>query len=206
MSVVFRLAGARDTLAAIKGMTERAANPTRAFKFIGEAELTRNAHNIAAGRDTDGKPFKQSRRAAAGGGQTMLNRGEMASSINYVASADSLDFDSSSRAAAVHYDGLEIKGRPWLTIPLRAKGGVFAGVTLDISKNRTGARARHFKNTFFARRGGKLFLFQKVGAHQVRALFILVRSVKMPVRKWMGVDLNRAAEVLGRHVVGERLK
>lgn len=208
-SVVFRLYGAPEAKAMVAGAADRAARPERVLKNLGDAEITRNHHNIEAGKDTDGRPFKKSRRASMFGGQTMFHSAELADSVNYTVKQGELELYSTSRRARVHYDGETItpKNGRYLTIPLRAKGGVFAGVGLDVQANRRGTRARHYKNTFFARRGGKLFMFQKVGgkdSNKVRALYLLVTSSKLPARKWMGIDINRAAAVLGAHITGEK--
>jgi hypothetical protein len=83
---------------------------------------------------------------------------------------------------------------------------MFGQSDTDTKGNRTGARARDFAKTFFLRRGERLFLMQKTGNGTVRALFLLVRSIRMPKREWMGFsndDMEMAAEQLGRRITGE---
>lgn len=213
MGVLFQYEGFKEARQFLAGAAGRMRDTRTARKFIGEEQLARNQRRIRAGIDVDGKRFTPSRRVQMSGGQTLVDRGRLAASLNYDTPGENLDLYSSDKRARVHWEGREIKptgGRKFLTIPLRARGGMHSGDGIDIRANRTGARASHFskKTTFFRWVRGRLFLFQRTEARGIRALFLLVRSVKMPERKWFGFsseDLEMASQVLGRHVEGEKL-
>jgi hypothetical protein len=203
------MSGFRETRRFLAGTSARIRNPESALRDAGEDQIFRNTHRMRAGRDIDGRPFKASRRVERSGGQTLFDRGALAASQNVDASNTKLDYYSTDKRARAHWDGALIvpKKASFLTIPLRARGGMFGGEDLSVRQNRAGDRARHYKNTFFKWRGGRLFLFQKIGEKKVRALFMLVRSIKLPQRKWMGYggdDLARLRERLRAHVFGER--
>lgn len=208
MAILFSMAGLAPTSAFVAGAAQRMANPGPALRFIGEQQLTRNTRRLAAGVDVDGRTFKRSRR----GGKTLWQTGALAASMNYQVGAKHLDYFSTDKRARVHYEGLEIRpkaGKKFLTIPLRAEGGMFAGAGVSANANRLGDRAGHYarKSTFFAWRNSKLFLFQKTGKGTIRALFLLVRKVQMVRRKWMGFsaeDVELANQVLAKHATGSK--
>lgn len=211
MALLFKITrkGESDARGMYAGAAKRARNLAPALRNLGEEFVTSNAQRIAAGLDVDGRPFAKSRRAEKFGGQTMFNTGALASSVNYEARSRALEMFSTDPRAAVHYDGKLIKPRraKFLTIPLRAPGGMFAGVALTTKGNRAGDRARHYKDTFFLRRGARLFLMQKVGGgKQLRALFMLVKSIQMKKRKWFGFgsrELARAQEAIPGYIAGD---
>ncbi len=211
MAILFgiRLDGGGDAGKFLGGVAARMRDPRRGLKFIGEEMLLRTHKRMRAGIDVDGRAFARSRRAEQSGGQTLFDRGALAASVNYEANATTLDLFSSDKRARVHQEGLEIRPKKakFLTIPLRARGGLFSGPALDTQANRTGARASHFKNTFFLRRGRFLLLMQKTGDKTLRALFLLVRSIREKKREWLGyspADQEMAGEVLGRHIEGDK--
>lgn len=209
MAILFNIEGVPQAKASLFGSAARMRRPERALRFIGEEMLTRNARTLAAGLDVDGARLKPSRRAERSGGQTMFDTGALAASENYGVNGGNLDLFSTHPSAGVHWRGDTIRPKraQFLTIPLRAAGGMFAG-GVDVRANRRGDRASHYAkaSTFFAWRNGRLFLFQKTGKNRLRALFLLVKSVRMPKRKWMGFgarDVEMVREVLARHVLSE---
>jgi hypothetical protein len=205
--------GEREARAMFTDAKARMKNTLVMRKRFGEEMLVRNRRRLSSGVDIDNEAFKPSRRAAMFGGTTMFDSAALARSIHYDTPANDLDLFSTNKAARVHWLGLTI--RPvhgsFLTIPLRARGGLFASAAVDVVANRTGRRASHYAaaSTFIKRFGNHAFIMQKVGAHSLRALFILLSEVKMPQRRWFGFggdDLTLAAERLGDYVVGEKTK
>ena len=91
--------------------------------------------------------------------------------------------------ATTHEKGATIRGRPWLTIPLRAAmtpAGVVRGP------------ARSFPNTFIIRsRGGNLLIMQSRGTGAV-PLFLLKRKVEIPARLELGETFESSTEVQKR--------
>lgn len=211
MAVLFQIDGLDRAREFLAGASRRMRNPEAALRLIGEAMLVSTQRRMRAGLDVDGKPFVRSRRAESGGGQTLWDRGALVSSVNYSVRPDGLVLFSSDKRAAVHYDGRTItpKRASFLTIPLRARGGMYAGRVVATG-NRRGDRARHYQNTFFLRRGGRLFLMQRLpgeGRGRIRALFLLLRSVRLPRRKWLGFtrgDLEMVSQRLGRSIMGDQ--
>jgi hypothetical protein len=235
MAVLFSASGIPEVKRFLGLAAQRGRNPRRTLIDIGEEMLVRNQRRLRRGVDVNGVAFKPSRRAVRDGGQTLWGDGKLGSSLHYdvgqSAGASALDLFSSDKRARVHYEGLTItpKNAQFLTIPMRARGGIFGDGDKGgaITGNRTGTRARHFKNAFFLRRGNRLFLMQRVGKElagekvvkvsrksgsqrqiydALRVLFMLVRSVKMPKREWMGFsneDVDMAAAKLGGHVMGD---
>ena len=211
------LEGLGDVRLSLRNLLARSRDPRPALRYVGEEMLLRTENRLRRGVDVNGKPFKRSRRAERVGGQTLWDTGAMAGSVSYdVSAGKDLDLFSSDKRARIHYDGGTIvpKNSQYLTIPLRAKGGEYAGAFRGLARksNRLGARARDYKGTFFIRRNGKLFLAQRVpggeGKGALRFLFILLKRVTMPRREWLGfgpMDLQMAVERLGRHVTGEKV-
>jgi hypothetical protein len=212
MAILFQLSGS-DGGEGFRRSARKMRSAKSALAFLGEEEILRNSRRLRSGVDVDGVPFKPSRRAGESGGQTLSQTGALGASMNYAAADKQLDLYSTDKRARVHYEGLEVRPKKgmFLTIPLRAGAGMFGGAMfgLDVKANRLGDRAGHYSksSTFFAWRGGKLFLFQKTSSKTIRALFLLVRSVQMPARRWFGFskdDLELATKVLGDHVTGHK--
>lgn len=205
--------GDREAARFLRGAAKRARNPRQALVDVGEEFVTDHQKRLRAGIDVDGRPFKRSRAAAGRGGQTLWNRGELASSVDYRATSTHLDGYSTDPRARTHNEGLLItpkKGK-FLTIPLRAtmeeSRQKFLGLT--VRSNRTGSGLRHYKGVFFRRSRGRLFAMQRVGGGKtgrLRALFLLVRSQQMVQRKWFGATerlRKYALERTARHIAVE---
>jgi hypothetical protein len=213
MAILFQASGIREVREFLGGAAARMRNTLPARKNVGEEMLLRTQRRLRAGVDVNGNPFKPSRRVEKFGGQTLWDRGALGGSANYDTPGLDLELFSTSKYARVHQEGLEIKPKKgqFLTIPLRARGGIFEGAFggVEAKANRTGARARHFAGTFIKRFGTRLFIMQKVDAKRLRALFLLLRSVKMPKREWLGfgpADVEMAANKLGAHITDEGKK
>lgn len=210
MAMLFSLTGAQEVKNFLNGTAQRFRKPRPGLKFIGEELQLSTARRMAAGVDVDGRPFKPSRRAEREGGQTLFSNGALANSVHYTARETDADYFSTDKRSRVHQEGLAITpkaGKQFLTIPLRATGGVFGGA-VDIKGNRAGDRASHYSraSTFFLRKHGRLLLMQRTGKNAIRALFLLVRSVRMPRRQWFGfsgADLAMVDRVLTRHLLNE---
>lgn len=210
MAVLFRIDGVSEARGFLRTAADRMRRPERELKLAGEEMLARTQRRMRAGLDVEGKPFVRSKRSERAGGQTLWDRGALAASASYATTRDVLELFSSDKRALVHYEGATItpKRAKFLTIPLRARGGMFAGGVVA-QDNRRGDRARHYKGTFFLRRGGRLFLMQRLpgeGRGRIRALFILLKKVQLPARRWLGfgrADVEMVAERLGRSVTGD---
>lgn len=188
-----------------------AAQDTRALRAdIGEEMLRRIDNRFATETGPDGERWKRSRRAEREGGQTLSDTSELRSSIHYSLTAGNLNLYSSDEKARVHQLGLTIKptpGHQFLTIPLRAEGGGFVEAKKPtlFRKGRDKRKASHYNvaqegvgRTWVARVHGKLYLFQATGEHAVRALFLLVRSVTMIARPFLGFSEDDLAMVIAR--------
>ena len=190
--------------AAIRRLGLAARDTRKPRALIGEEMLLRTAERFARGIGPDGKPWKRSRRADRSGGQTLNDSGVLASRTAYdVKGTDDLDLFSWDKRARVHQLGLPITptdGHEFLTIPLRARGGSYEAPERAVAprKGRDGRRARDYgaRSTFIARVRGRLFIFQKLGDGAVRALFLLVRSVVMPARPFLGFSDDDLAMAL----------
>lgn len=211
MAIFYQILGLPEAKGAVAKVRSGVSDTRLARKFIGEEMLARTQQRLRRGIDVHGRPFKPSHRVKKEGGQTLWDDGGLAASVNYSLTSDGLDLYSSDKRARVHFLGLVIrpKNGKYLTIPLRAPGGAYARKDRFVSgnANRTGARASHYskKSTFFKTFGDRLYLMQKTGDGKLRALFLLVRSVKMPKREWLGYsqdDLEMAMRVLGDGIVG----
>jgi phage gpG-like protein len=200
--------GLRDAQEAIRRLGLAAADTRKVRALVGEEMLRRTEERFAREVGPDGKPWKRSRRAEREGGKTLSNSGTLKSRVAYDVRGDDLDLYSWDKRARVHQLGLTIEpteGHQYLTIPLRAKGGNFAGpqTPLITRKGRDGRKAAHYRaategigRTWVARVRGKLYIFQATGDHAVRALFLLVRSVKMEERPFLGFSQDDLLMIL----------
>lgn len=186
------LANVKPIRDAIRRLGIRAHDTLRPRRNIGEEMLRRTAERMRQGISPDGQPWKRSRRAEREGGQTLVHTGTLASRNAYDTPGADLQLYSWDKRSRVHQLGLTIepKNGEYLTIPLRSADGVAEKPARPVSakKGRDGRLAKHYasSSTFIARRNGKLFIFQHVGEHAIRALFLLVRSVQMIARPYLG--------------------
>jgi len=210
MSLLFRISGLEETREEVGGVAQRFHDNRAARKYVGEEMLARTQSRMRRGVDINGKPFGPSGRVKKFGGQTLWASGALAAATNYDTPGKDLELFNTNKTARAHYEGATIRptgGRKFLTIPLRSRGGLFEGAVggVDVKGSRTGARAGHYSkdSTFFKWAKGKLFLMQSVksgsGKTRLRALFLLVRSVTLPKREFIGFgqsDLEMAGDVL----------
>jgi phage gpG-like protein len=206
MQEAIDIRGLPEVQAAIRrlGLAARDTRPAR--EQIGEEMMVRTADRYARGVGPDGTPWKKSRRAELEGGATLDQDGNLKSRIGYDARGDDLDLYSWDKRARVHQLGLTIRptpGHEFLAIPLRAPGGEFAVPKRPVKhrNGRDGRRTSHYErgSTFIGRVRGRLFIFQNVSEGVLRALFLLVRSVTMPKRPFLGFsddDLSMALAIL----------
>jgi len=202
-----RVVGLREAQDAIRRLGLSAKDTRKPRALVGEEMLRRTEQRFARETGPDGKPWKKSRRTSREGGQTLSDTGTLRSRNAYDIRGDDLDLYSWDKRARVHQLGLTIKpkdGHEFLTIPLRAPGDDFEDVTKRgrHRKGRDGRKAQHYGKdaegrgeTWVARVRGKLFIFQSTG-HGVRALFLLVRSVTLPARPFLGFNDDDLAMVL----------
>lgn len=194
------LEGMKDLRARIAQLGVNIKDVRRPSKNVGEMMLASTHQRMARGLDVHGQRLK-SDRASRQGHQPL--RG-LADSVHYAVDQEGLALFSSDIRAGVHFRGDTIvpKRARFLTIPLRARGGESAGGA-GLIANRTGRRARHYKNTFFLRKNGKLLLMQRTPGGALRALFLLVKKVKLKKNEWLGwsrEDLNRTEEIYAKHL------
>jgi phage gpG-like protein len=202
-----RVIGLREAQDAIRRLGLAAKDTRRLRESLGEEMLFRTEKRFDAQIGPDGKPWPKSRRAEREGGQTLSRTGVLRSRIGYDARGDDLELYSWDRRARVHQLGLTIEptaGHQYLSIPLRAADGNFERAERPVisRKGRDGRRAKHYGQdktgsgaTWVARVHGKLFIFQATGSGP-RALFLLVRSVTMPARPFLGFSDDDLAMVL----------
>ncbi|MGZ5445271.1 MAG: phage virion morphogenesis protein [Thermoanaerobaculia bacterium] len=210
----FETTGDRDAAKFLRGAAGRARNPRAALLDVGEEMILDHQQRLRRGVDVDGRAFKRSRAAAQRGGQTLLDKGELANSVDYRATSSYLDAYSTDPRARTHNEGLLLRPKKgqFLTIPLRAtmeeSRQRFLG--LVVRGNRTGARIRDYKDVFFRRSRGRLFAMQEIGkSGRIRALFLLVRSLQMTKRKWFGATerlRTYALERTARRIAVEKVE
>lgn len=152
---------------------------------------------VRGGRPTR---WKKSRRALRGGGQTLRQTGDLANSISPQPTESQVIVGSNKIYAGVHDKGKRIhaKKKRFLTIPL--EGALTPAGHLK-------GPARSFENTFFHRSDtGKLFLMQSLKNNEAVPLFLLVRSVKMPKRRFAMIqteDWDDITDILESYIIGE---
>ena len=208
----FEISGLRDVQQRVARLGLQMKDLKRPNGFIGAEMVKRNRARLDRGVDVSGAPLastlsKKLGVAPLGGGHGLFGK-----SIKWTLAGSDLELFSTFIGAGVAYRGDTIvpKVKKYLTIPLEARGGSEArgraGLTLE--DNRTGRRALHYKDTFFLRVNGKLFLVQKdkrtgKNADKLRFLFLLVTRMKYPKNEWLGfsgADLEMAAGVYGKHL------
>ncbi len=119
MAILFQIEGLVPVLDAVDGVIRRTRDRAPALRFIGETLLVRNEDRLARGEDFEGNAMTPSRRAKELGGQTMVDQGNLAGSVNYdVVGGTDLDLFSTDIRAAVHWKGKTIKPKhgKYLTI------------------------------------------------------------------------------------------
>jgi phage gpG-like protein len=208
LTAQLEVVGLREAQDAIRRLGLSAADTRKPRALVGEEMLHRTEQRFARGEAPDGSRWKRSRRAEVGSGQTLSDTGTLKSRIAYDVRGDDLDLYSWDKRARVHQLGLTITpkdGHDYLTIPLRAEGGNYASAETPTirRKGRDGRKAKHYGpdadgagRTWIARVHGKLYIFQATGPHSVRALFLLVRSVTLPARPFLGFNEDDLAMVL----------
>jgi phage gpG-like protein len=196
--------GLAEIQTAIRRLGLAAKDTRKPRALVGEEMLLRTSERFARQVGPDGKPWPKSRRARREGGATLDHTGMLKSRTAYdVSGTDDLDLYSWDKRARVHQLGLTIEpteGHEFLAIPLRANGGNYVDVTKPVAprKGRDGRRTSHYTrgSTFVGRVHGRLFIFQNVGEGVIRALFLLLRSVTMPARPFLGFNDDDLAMAL----------
>lgn len=201
----WRIEGLADCRDRMRRMKVRLRDTRPASANIGEEMIFRTQRRMAAGLDIHGRPFKRNGRSRSRAGVVLGgNDRSMANSVHYSVTSGGFDWFSTHVAAHAHQTGATIVPRvkKFLTIPLRAAEEESRGF-LAITKNRRGDRARHFKNTFFLRRNGKLFLMQRDQGDRLRALFLLVKKVQLKKNEWLGftkADDQMVVDTYAKHI------
>jgi phage virion morphogenesis protein len=195
--------GLAEVQAAIRRLGLAANDTRRARAEVGEEMLVRTERRFAEERGPDGEKWKPSRRSELGRGKTLSQTGTLRGRIAYdTRSTEDLELYSWDKRARVHQLGLTITPKPgheYLTIPLdETEVAIVSG---EVKKGRDGRRARHYSGTFVARIHGRLFIMQRLSEGVVRSLFLLVRSVTMSARPFLGFnddDLAMAMDIFAR--------
>ncbi len=203
MQQAIDIKGLPEVQAAIRRLGLAASDTLKPRTQVGEEMLVRTERRFAEERGPNGEKWKPSRRAELAKGETLSQSGKLRGSIAYdVASTENLELYSWDKKARVHQLGLTITptpGHEYLTIPLEA--AEIAVASGEVKNGRDGRRARHYSGTFVARIHGRLFILQRLSEGVVRALFLLVRSVTMPARPFLGFnddDLAMAMDIFAR--------
>lgn len=197
MLFVADIAQLKAQRARLLAMGERARTQSlrRVHSFVGPEITLRTKRRMDAGVDVDGNPMKSKR--ADRRGTPPLGGSHKAYGRSLKWSLDSngdLKHFSTHPGADVVYSGKDIvpvNGK-FLTLPVEAPGG-FANDSsssadeLSLVGNRSGLRARHYKNTFFRWLSGRLWLLQKDDtSKRLRFLFLLVKRTRREANRWMG--------------------
>lgn len=138
----------------------------------------------------EGPGWPKSRRAMRQGGKTLRHTGRLFNSIQFRPGPDSLQIGTSDKRARLLHFGGTIR-------PKRAKA---LAIPWDDSVKRS---PRDYKNTFIA----KGIIFQKTGKGEkdIKPLFILRKSVKIPARPFLMFtpdDRGKLKARLTKHYMG----
>jgi len=99
---------------------------TPVMAVIGSYVENATKERFDTGVGPDGIPWRPSRRAAATGGKTLVDRGHLRDSITYFAIADEVMIGSNVIYAAIHQFGGVIKPKTAKKLKFRTPGGGFA--------------------------------------------------------------------------------
>lgn len=197
-----------EVMAMLGAMGKRAHDLRAVGVNVGEELKLRHKRRLAKGVGVHGQALTSQMSKRFGSEPLGGAERSFGTSLGYATNANGITFFSTFKGARVAQEGLTIKPKnsKFLTIPLRSRGGVFDLGDSKVSKNRTGKRARDYKDSFFRWVRGRLFLFQKLGSGRIRALFILLRSVKYPKNEWFGLndaDQDAVGKIYLDHVAGK---
>lgn len=188
-----KIQGLKELNNSINAMANRSKDMTRPFKNIGQLMIGSTRRNFQAG----GRPVKWpvSRRVKKHGGKTLRKTSKLMNSVHYVTASDHLTIMTNERFARIHQFGgvIKAKNAKFLTIPL--------------SEDAAGKRARDFSDTFFMKsKNGNLLLMQNTGEESVRALYLLRKSVRIPARTFLlfqDDDIKRSERIVANFVLGK---
>lgn len=129
------------------------------------------------------------------GGAPLRDRGILGKSFVWrLVGRRTLEIGSPHRGARLLNRGGTIvpKNASWLTIPFAPNLTTTERITFTL---------RSFKNVFFVRKGAKLFAIQRQGKG-TRLIAVLVKSVTIPARRFLGWDLygKAALDAAGRYL------
>lgn len=166
----------------LQAIRTRGENPRQPLEEIGGLMVRSIRRNFREG----GRPKKWPKSQRAGERRsTLVKSGHLMRSVHPRVEARRVLIGPNRDYARIHQFGGRIRPKPpkkFLTIPINPAA--------------RGKRARDFRNTFIPR--GKRVIMQKTGPDSVRPLFALVRSVRIPERKYLMFqreDRSRAARI-----------
>jgi phage virion morphogenesis protein len=119
------LTGKEQSLAALRGVVERADNPLGMWERIGMSLVVSTQRRFEEGKAPDGSPWPPSVRALAEGGKTLIDTARLMQSQTYEASYSGVAVGTNVIYAAIHQLGGEIhRGSHVIRMPVRAFLGV----------------------------------------------------------------------------------
>lgn len=100
------------------------ANRQQLAETLGEQLVSSTVTRFETGKGPDGKAWKKSRRATEEGGQTLVDRGQMKSSISYEASPAAVAVGTTDKVkGAIHQFGGTIKPKKGKALKFKTDGG-----------------------------------------------------------------------------------
>lgn len=151
-------------------------NLSMPMRLIGALLVKSTQDNFQAGTAPDGTPWPPSARARKEGGKTLIKTGRLLASVNYQATAQSVEVGSNAIYAAIHQLGGEIKRKPGVLAHRGPKDNRF------LSRKKAMLRARAVRVSFH-------------GAY----------VITMPARPYLGVkekDWGKIRDILLAEILG----
>jgi phage virion morphogenesis protein len=166
----------------LQAIRSRAVSARQPLEEIGGLMVRSVRKNFREG----GRPKKWAKSKRAGEGRsTLVQSGHLMRSVHAKVEARRVLIGPNRVYGRIHQFGGVIRPKPprkFLTVPINPVA--------------QGKRARDFQDTFIPR--GKRVIMQKTGPNSVRPLFALVRSVRIPARRYLVFqreDRRRAARI-----------
>lgn len=115
------------TVAAILGQLAD-FDPAPAYDEMGQYIVSEITQEFRDGKGPDGEPWEASRRAADGGGKTLVDRGHLRDSYTSQVTADGLAVGSNDKRARLHQFGGVVRPKRalYLSIPLTPAAGEYS--------------------------------------------------------------------------------
>lgn len=196
MNVTLKIEKVDEVARLLKGIRDRGGDASRPLASFGGHMREMVLGHFEREQAADGTAWKKSKRAEREGGKTLFSSGRLAASVRGAGAVKvgklEVRLGSNVKYAGIHQSGGVI----------RAKSGKYLAIPMRAARNK---RPRDFEGTWFRRVRGRLWLFRKKGKRspKIEALFLMLRSVTIPARPYLGFDPGSEdvlVELLVRHL------